>query len=77
MTHRCPTCRWEHQTPKPRRAVQAVAQCIAFSLVEALAAIQLDGPIAVMLWAIAVWNVIVLFMLVYGLGRLATQAVDQ
>jgi len=60
---------------KPRsrawRVMARIAQAIAFSTVEAIAAIQLGGPIGVLLWVIVAWNIGVAVVIVWGIAILA------
>ena len=47
--HRCQTCRALHAAPKASRILRAIVQCVAFGVVEVLAALTLDGWLS---WAL-------------------------
>lgn len=72
--HTCPVCKTRHSVPKPVNALFAISWALAFTAVEVLAALALDGWISWALWVIAARNVLIVITTIYGLAKLATEA---
>lgn len=70
--HRCQACGWKHRNPKAHRALTNVTQAVVFTVVEVLAAMVLDGWLAVAMWVIVARNVLFTGAVIYGLGLAAT-----
>ena len=76
-THPCDTCGARHAPPKAWRAIRAIVLAVAFSVIEVLAALRLDGPLSWGLWSIAIWNSVLLAMLIVGLALTAAAYHDK
>ena len=72
--HRCHTCGLKHRHPKAHRAVTTLARGGTFTTVEVLAALALDGWLALALWLMVAWNVVTMSLFVVGLAMLATDS---
>lgn len=75
--HACPTCHAMHTAPKASNLLNAVMRCIAFTAIEVAAALALDGWLALGLWVIAAWNVVLLILLVIGMAQASTKLADR
>lgn len=69
--HACPTCHTLHDVPKARPVLMTYLRAAAFTTVEVLAALALDGWLAVALWLVAAWNVFLVVLLTVGLANVA------
>lgn len=75
--HRCTACGAKHRRPKAYRALVVLAQSVAITVVQVLAALALDGWLAWALWAVVARNVIFTTLLVSGLAIEAADAPEQ
>lgn len=50
-----------------------IAQAVGFSVIEALAAIQLGGVLGVLLWGLVAWNMLVVVIIIWGIAMLADE----
>lgn len=71
--HACPTCHAMHTAPKASNLLSAVVRAVAFTAIEVLAALRIDGWLAFGLWAIAAWNVVLLTLLTIGMAQASTK----
>jgi hypothetical protein len=69
--HKCQECHFLHYYPKKHRPVVFWLQAIVFSVIEILAARQIDGLLAVGLYAIAALNAIRTVVTVWALSVVA------
>lgn len=72
--HACQICGAKHSTPKAGNVMFAYGCGLAFTAIEAVAALALDGWLSVAVWSIAAWNVLLLVALTFGLAQLAARA---
>lgn len=74
--HACPTCHAKHTAPKASNMINTLVRCVVFTTIEVAAALALDGWLALGIWAIATWNVLLLALLVFGMAQIAAKAGD-
>lgn len=72
--HTCPTCRWKHHNPKASNALWALTFAGTFTVIEVIAALQLDGWVSWALWAVAARNVWLIVTVIVGLAHAAANS---
>ena len=71
--HRCQACGSKHRHPKAHRALITLAQSFAIIAVQVVAALTLEGWLALAMWVVIARNVVFTTLVISGLAIAAAE----